>query len=148
MHKNFLWQAFLLVIFCATLWYSAVALYSYYSYSQLKTQIAVSSIQWEVEEKSEDNYLIKALYQFKYRNNPYSGSTTLSDIPYRNQWAAQQAIKEYSKKNWKTWFDPQNPNHSSLQKNFPLKECISAIFLWGLTIYFLWLGFYVAKFKS
>ena len=148
MHKNFVWQAFLFVILAATLWYSAIALYSYYSHSHLEVQTPVSSMAWEIEEKSDESYLVKGIYHFEFKGNSYPGSTTMTDMIYRNQWAAEQAIKELSDKNWKVWFDPQDPGHSSLQKNFPYKECITAIFLWGLFFYFLWLGFYVARFKT
>lgn len=148
MHKNTFWRAFLAVVFATTLWYTVVAIHSYYSYSHLKTQAAPSAIEWDVEEKSEEDYLVKAMYRFEFNGKSYPGMTSFADTPYRNQWAAEEALKELSNKHWKIWFDPQNPHHSSLQKNFPFKECISAIFLWGLILYFLWLGFYVTKYKN
>lgn len=148
MHKNLVWQAFLFVIFAATLWYTISALYSYYSYSHLNSQTSPSTINWEVVEKSEENYFLKTSYSFNYKGNLYRGSTTWSQDTYRNQWAAEQGLKESSSQQWKVWFDNLDPHHSSLQKNFPLKECISAAFLWGLSLYFLWIGFYVAKFKN
>jgi hypothetical protein len=148
MHKNYLWQAFIAVVFATTLWYTAVAIYSYYSYSHLKAQTTPSAMDWDIEEKSDEDYVVKAIYRFEFQNKSYPGNTSFTDTPYRNHWAAEQAAKEISKKDWKIWFDPQNPHHSSLQKEFPFKECISAAFLWGLVLYFLWLGFYVAKFKN
>lgn len=148
MHKNLLWQAFLLVIFIAALWYSIIALYSYYSYSYLEAQTTMTSINWNIEEKSPEEYFLKASYHYNFKGNTYQGFTLFADTPYRNPYAAEQAIKEKSLHSWKLWFDPHDPHHSSLQKIFPLKECISATFLWGLLLYFLWLGFYVAKFKN
>lgn len=148
MHKNFLWQAFLLVITAVALWYTITAIFSYYSYSNLKSQTTTSSIQWETEEKSEDQFVLKANYTFEYKGTSYSGSTTLEDTPYRNEWAAEETIKELTSSNRKVWFNPQNPNHSSLIKKFPLKDSIYSAFLWGLILYFLWLGFYVNRFKT
>ena len=148
MHKNIIWQAFLLVILATCLWYSTIALYKYYTYSHLEAKTTVSSINWEIEEKSEENYLVKGIYSFEFRGHSFPGTSHMTDMIYRNKWAAEQAVKEFTQKKWKVWFDPQNPDHSSLQKNFPLKECITAIFLWGLLLYFLWLGFYVARFKT
>jgi len=147
MHKNVVWQAFLTLISAIALWYTIAALYSYYSYSHLKIQIPASHVEWHIIEKSEEHYLLEASYEIEFKTKFYAGSTRFADEPYRNQWAAEQAIKEYRGKKWKVWFDPQNPQYSSLQKNFPLKESVSAIFLWGLILYFLWLGFYVKKFK-
>ena len=59
MHKNLIWQAFLLVILAASLWYSAIALYRYYNYSHLEAKTPVSSIDWEIEEQSEEKFLVK-----------------------------------------------------------------------------------------
>lgn len=148
MHKNVVWQAFLAIVFAVTLWHSVVALYSYYSYSQLKVQTRLTAINWEIEEESEEYYLLKAVYRFQFKGNSYPGNTAWADEPYRNRWAAEQAAKEFSEQKWKVWFNPNDPHHSSLQKKFPFKQCISAIFLWGLLLYFLWLGFYVTRFKS
>lgn len=148
MHKNYLWQAFLTVIVAATLWYTISAIYAYYSYSHLKAQTSLSALDWEIIHESDEDFPVKAVYTFEFKDKSYPGSTTFTDIPYRNQWAAEQAIKDLSGRQWKVWFDPHNPHHSSLEKSFPFKEIISAIFLWGLILYFLWLGFYVAKFKT
>ena len=148
MHKNLIWQAFLLVILAASLWYSAIAVYKYYNYSHLEAKTAVSSIDWEIEEQSEEKYLIKGNYSFEFKGHSFSGTSDMTDMNYWNRWAAEQGVKEHSQKKWNVWFDPHDPHHSSLQKNFPIKECITAVFLWGLLLYFLWLGFYVARFKT
>lgn len=148
MHKNLIWQAFLLFILATSLWYSAIALYRYYNYSHLEARTTVSSINWEIEEQTEEKFIVKGNYSFEFKGRSYSGTAIPNDINYWNRWSAEQGVKELSSKKWQTWFDPQNPHHSSLQKNFPLKECITAIFMWGLLLYFLWLGFYVTKFKT
>jgi len=146
MHKNLLWQAFLAVVFLITLWYTGTAAYRYYFYSRLTERAPLVSIQWNVKEKASDQYIIEASYRFSLGNESYFGTTTWPNDTFRNSWAAEMAIKqEYSQKPWKIWFDPSNPNHSSLQKRFPFKESISAGFLWILFFYFFWLGFYVAK---
>lgn len=147
MHKNLFWQAFLGVVFITTLWYSAIAFYSYYSYARLDAQVTPSSMKWEIEEKTAENYFLKAFYHYSVSGHSFEGDTTL-DEPYRNQWAAEQVLKEFLKKQWSVWFDSQDPNYSSLQKKIPFKECISAALLWGLLLYFLWLGFYVTRFKK
>lgn len=148
MHKNLFWQAFLVVVFSVALWHTGIALYSYYHYAHLKAKIAVTSIDWQIEEKSDENYFLKAFYQYDFRGKSFSGNTVFSEDAYRNHWAAEQAIKEFSSENWKVWFDPQDPAYSSLQKKFPFKEWVSAAILWALTLYFLWLGYYITRFKN
>jgi hypothetical protein len=148
MHKNYFWQAFLIVVFAVTLWYTTTAITAYYSYSHFNSQTDLSALNWEVVKESEEDFVTKAVYTFEFHDKSYPGTTTLKDTPYRNHWAAEQAVKELSKRHWKVWFDPQNPDYSSLEKSFPFKATFSAIFLWGLILYFLFLGFYVTKFKG
>lgn len=147
MHKNIIWQTFLVIVFACTLWYTVIAGYAYYQYSHLTAHTKPSSVDWEITELSEDSYTLTASYRFDFKGKSYPGTSTLTDISERNRWSAEQTVKEYAAKDWRVWFDHHNPNHSSLQKSFPLKKCLSAIFLWGLFLYFLWLGFYVKKFN-
>lgn len=147
MHKNTLWQGFLVIVFLVTLWYSAIAGYRYYNYSILSRHSPIDSIQWEVLEISEENYILKASYTFQVNSTKYSGVTSWPKESYRNTFAAYQALKEFAALPRNVWYNPHNPANSSLQKSFPLKECISALVLWGILLYFLWLGFYVSKFK-
>ncbi|MEI8365335.1 MAG: hypothetical protein WCF65_02860 [Parachlamydiaceae bacterium] len=148
MHRNFLWQAFLGIVALATLWYSCIAAYRYYSYSRLDGHAETSTISWIIEEHATDTFTLKANYQFTANQAVHHGTTRYPDDNYLNQWAAEQAAKSNTKHPWTVWYDQSHPDTSSLQKNFPFKECLSAIILWGLLLYFLWLGFYVSRYKS
>lgn len=147
MHKNILWRAFIAFIFIATLWYTVIAVYRYHNYKSLNAQVDVTAIQWHAIEESPESFTIQANYRYTFNGNTYTGSSAWDSV-YRNDWAAQEDIADFSKKRWKVWIDPGNPDHSSLQKKFPLKECISSVVLWGIFLYFLSLGFYVAKIKN
>jgi hypothetical protein len=146
MHKNILWKAFLAAIFVTTLWYTIVAVYRYNDYSSLQTQAPVTEIQWQTIEDSSESFSLQAHYRYEFNGKSFTGSSPWKEV-YRNSWAAEQDIKEFSKVKWKVWIDPNHPDHSSLQKYFPFKECISSALLWGIFLYFLSLGFYVAKIK-
>jgi len=148
MHKNLLWQAFLVLVLVITLAYTGVAAYRYYNYARLKRATLPTTLKWQIRERSSDEYLVEGDYTFSVNNKNYSGATLRSQDPYLNPYAAERGIDMLSSQSWKIWFDPSNPEYSSLQKNFPLKEVISAICLWALLFYFLWLGFYVTRFKS
>lgn len=148
MHQNLLWQALLGILFLCTLWYTASATYQYLSYTKLTSQKVPTTIQWSIEKKSEDKFILEAHYQFTTEEKSFSGTTNWQEEPYRNQWGAERAIKENLKKNWLIWYDKKNPQHSSLKKHFPFKEIISAVFLWILFLYFLWIGYYATTFKS
>lgn len=148
MHKNIIWQAFLGIIALSTLWYSCVALYRYYDYNRLDGESNTSSISWTVEEHSTDAFTLTAEYEFAINHSLYQGSTQFLNENYLNKWAAEQAIKSKSRQHWTVWYDTDNPQQSSLQHNFPFKDCFSAIVLWGILLYFLWLGYYVARFRG
>jgi hypothetical protein len=148
MHKNFLWQGFLIVVLAGTLWYSGLALYRYYIYKGLSTQASVLTMQWEINEAASDKFIVEALYKFTVADKTYVGETAWDDRPYLNDWAAREVITEKAKQTWRAWYDPSNPNHSSLKRDFPLKETLSAICLWGLFFYFILLGLYVTKYRS
>lgn len=147
MHSNPLYRAFLLVVILATLWYSGIALYRYHNFSRLSTQTPLISSEWHIREVSEDKFFLEALYTFSTGKEIVEGNTSWPRDFYRSSWAAEKDIPYYQKHHYIVWYDLSNPHHSSLQKSFPLKECVSAILLWGLLLYFIWLGFYVTKFK-
>jgi len=148
MHSNLIWRAFLCVLFMITLWYSGVAVYRYYSYIRLDEQTFASSVEWRVKELAGDEYILAAAYSYQVDHEPYSGHYDWVDDIYRNEYAAEQQLQEFSSQKWRVWVDSNSPSYSSLQKNIPFKECISAMVLWGILLYFLWLGYYIAKFKT
>jgi hypothetical protein len=154
-HKNSLFLGFLGLLAAAASIYSAIALYKYYRYAVLDSQAPAQSIEWsiKVDKKKwplsllfEDNYRLLAMYSFSVEGKAMKGSTSFKEN-YLNSWAAEQAIKKNEQKNWIVWYQSGKVNHSTLQKNFPLKECVSAGVLWALLLYFIWLGFYVANYR-
>lgn len=147
MHNNAIYRAFLLTIMLVTFWYSGVAVYRYYNYARLTAQTQLTSSVWKVHEVAEDEFYLEAFYTFSTGQKTYEGSTSWPGEFYRNSWGAEKDIPYFQKHRRVVWFSPSNPHHSSLQKKFPLKESVSAILLWGLLFYFIWIGFYVSKFK-
>ena len=115
-----------------------------YTYRVLTAQTKAQSVQWAVVELSDERYVLQGNYIFRVDGIEHAGSTTF-DHPYRNAWAANKAMPEYANKQWEVWYSPKNLLYSSLQKNFPLKECVSAIILWGLLVYFIGLKLYCSK---
>lgn len=145
MHNNLLWKAFLFVVLVYTLGYSAVAAYRYYEYARLTEKKTLTyPIVWDVFEKSDENYILISKYTYEVNGHLFHGEMPWSDEPYRNAWAAKKAIEAYKKQTFTVWYDPSHPDYSSLQKHPPLKECVYALILWGLLLYFVWLGYYVA----
>lgn len=147
MHKNRVWLGFLAMVIGAVGWYTIKTLYVLYLYSTLNASTTVDQIQWSVKQEKEDRFFVQAHYEFDVEKQKYSGETLFFNDVYWNSWAAEDAVKFYQNKEWQVWYSLNNPQHSSLQKNFPLKELISASVLWLLLVYFVGLGYYAAKKK-
>jgi len=147
MYKNFVWLCFLSLVTGAVGWFTIKALYAAYLYVSLNASAPVENIQWSVEQLNEERFVMKANYNFVFKGQEYSGETLFKNDVYWNFWAAEDSIKVYQQKDWQVWFSSTSPRYSSLQKNFPLKECISAAVLWVILIYFFCLGYYVATRK-
>jgi hypothetical protein len=148
MHKNILWRAFLLVVFAITLFYSGIALYRYYAYVSLSGQARPTAMEWNILKETDSQYIIETPYQFSVSNKTYTGKTVWEEKNYLNEYAAQEAIEDANGNTWVVYYNPRDPEKSSLERRLPVKEVAYAIFLWGLFLYFLWLGFYVGSFKS
>lgn len=148
MHKNIFWICFLSLITGAVGWFTLKTLYLVSFYTLINTSAPVENIQWSVEQLKEDQFVLKAAYTFPLHGQIYAGETLFKNDIYWNPWTAEDSLKVYAQKEWTVWYSKLNPQYSSLQKNFPLKECISAGVLWILLIYFFCLGYYVAKRKD
>ena len=144
MRRNPALIAILLIIAAAALWFSGKAVYYQFKYHQLDASAPATITKWSVNPISEDQFQIVATYHFPVGNNVVDGETAFK--PYlRNPYTAEQYVKENSRLHWKAWYNSANSHDSTLQKKFPLKECLYAAILWGIFIYFVWLGNYVAK---
>lgn len=147
MHKNFIWLCFLSLIAGGVGWFTIKTLYMVYLYTSLNVAVPPDHLKWKVEQLSEDRFVPRADYSFNVKDKQYLGETLFENDMYWNQWTADEALKVYAQKDWIVWFSDHNPQYSSLQKNFPLKECISVGVLWVLLLYFLGLGYYVGSQK-
>lgn len=148
-HKNWIWRAFLIAFGVLVLFYGGKAAYKSYQYSLLTEQTPALAVHWSIKKKSSDAYILTARQQFSvFENKFFEGTTIFSHPIYWNEWAANEALKEQASKQWLVWYAPSNPELSSLQKKFPIQECLSGLALLGIFLYFLWVDHYAAKFRS
>lgn len=140
------WKILLSLLTIVNIWFAGIALHQLYIYIRLNANTSTSDIQWSVKEISDERYLINGKYTFLVQNDTQTGETTLTSPYFLNQWAAEQGIIENAKHSpWKVWYSSYNPEYSSLQKNFPIKECLSSLLLFGVLLYFFGLKHYVEK---
>jgi hypothetical protein len=148
MHKNIVWLCFLSLVTGAVGWVTLKTFYLIYLYVSLDAQAPAENMKWVVERLQEDKYVMKADYTFKAKHKEYQGETLFLNDTFRNPWAGEDAMKVYSSKDWAAYYSSFNPQNSSLQRNFPLKESISSGVLWILLLYFAGVGYYVANRKD
>jgi hypothetical protein len=144
MHRNPVWLGFLLLFALVTAWYAGDAIYKIYRYDQLTASVEPSTINLEVVTNGSGRYYYKGIYTVEIDSQTYSGSEQLLQPIFRNQASAEALLQEYLNDPWVVWYAPNNPLHSTIQKNYPLKELIYGLALVALFCYFLWLGFKVA----
>jgi hypothetical protein len=145
MHKNLSWLAFLAVIALIVVWFSAATTYDLYSYYIVNTQTFPTKVEWSIKGKSSDRYILSAKYQYRIKNTLFEGETAFHAMTYKSPRAAEIKLAEHKKQEWAVWYSARNPENSTLLKLFPYKSCAYAVILWGLLLYFVWLGFYVGK---
>lgn len=145
MTSNRFWQLLVVPIAIAAIWCTGDALYKLYHYYRLSASTSATITGGSVEKVSEDRFLLKLTYNFSVKGELYSGETVFDEPLFRNAWAAEEALPKFTVKPWKAWYSSSNHGYSSLQKNFPVKECLSSIMLLGIMVYFLGLRYYVAK---
>lgn len=145
MNPEKIWKGFFVFLVAVALWFTAHALYLVVSYYTLDSTTRTRRIEWSVREKSSEFFIIEGNYHYQVNGEDYSGISGMNDERFRNEWAAKDALKKEPHPEVTVWYSSWYYKHSSLQKTFPIKECVSALVLWALFIYFFRLKQYVAK---
>ncbi len=141
MHKNIYWLFFLAVLGLCVLYYTMAAYSKIYNYTRLKASAPAKTVQGKLQVLSADEDAVWLTYDFTAGKVVAKGKQEIGVLP--NTPAAERAMEDYLKKDWIVWYDPADLTFSSLKKEFPLKELISALLLWGIYLYFVGVGIYV-----
>lgn len=144
MHKNPLWLGFLAIVGCCIVGYTCIAGYKVFRYATFSSEVEPYKITFKTTRTENFNFVVEAEYHYFFEGQSIKSRSTLPEH-YLNRWAAQQQLPKLQKLPWKGWVNPRKPSESTLQKNFPIKECISTAILWGILLYFMGLGLYVGK---
>ena len=95
-------------------------------------------IQWEVEEKGCDQFVLNAHYTFEIDGKVYHGKTLFAKPAYLNSSSAIAAIREKAQGKFRTaWFDRGNPTRSSMEKVSPKGVLLRAIISTMVLVYFI-----------
>jgi hypothetical protein len=138
MHQNLfrLWLVLLVTSGAIALWYSGVALVGVCKFSLLNTQTSAEVMRWQVREISSSRFAVEADYQFTVKDVTYHGKTKFENPQFLNRFAAENYIANIGAKPWKMWYRESNPTRSSLEREFPQKNCLQALLTVGVFAYF------------
>lgn len=148
MHRNQVFLGVLILVSFMTLWFVGKATNQLVHYFLLRQTVEARMLEWNIEQKSDNKFFIMGSFTFNYKGKDFQGKSQISDV-YPNIWSAERRVKEISLKTHSTaWFNPHRPEKATLIKHFPFKPLLSACVLVGLSIYFFFLGRYVAKIRN
>lgn len=148
MHKNPIWITFLTIVLLITGIFTVKAFAAVYEYMSLSLETEAAGTAWTTIKEEDDRYVPHVKYTYQVRDAFYQGESSFQKDTTANPWAAENALKELAAKKYKVWYSNSTPSYSSLHKNFPFKPILYAGVLWALSIYFFWLGAYVAKLQK
>ncbi len=116
-----------------------------WQYISLNTSSSALVTDWEILQKGDSSFAVKASYEFtSLQNLPYKGSTEFAKPYFLNATAAEAAVAKLKSEKWEVFYQRKNPNKSSLQRFFPFLSSIHSFLAVGVFIYFIllrrWLG--------
>ncbi len=143
MHQNRIWLAFLAIISLVLLWHTAIFAFKFTRYSTLTSTALSTHTEWSIAKLGTDRYALHVKYSYDFNGKSFQNEETLGRPLFRNTFAAGKSMPGASPR--LIWFSPDNPDYSTSDKSFPLKEAVYAGVMWLLLLYFIWLGIHVNK---
>ncbi len=119
----------------AFLWFGGKAVFELWGYSRLDKHTPVAVLDWQIVERGSRAYILGS-YTFEAQGKIYQGKTRFREPTFLNKLAAGYQLDEWKTHAWSAWYDPKNPECSSLQKLFPYKNCVYALLVMGVLGYF------------
>jgi hypothetical protein len=117
-----------------------------WNYFRLKEKTIAKIEKWKVVEKG-SKFAIQAYYSFETQGHTYprtyprayQGKTTFSKPYHLNRQSAEKQIKIYTMKQWPVWYQESHPEHSSIDRIFPMKKCLYSLIVLAVFLYFVYL---------
>lgn len=126
-----------IVLFIALLIYGIPVFTHIYRNLDLTAQAPLTQVEWKINEINDEKYTLSVDYAFDAEGKSYQGSEEWQGESFKNPYAAESAINQNKSEFTQVWYQPGNPDHSSVQKYFPTKRAIYFFILLFLLNYFL-----------
>lgn len=139
------WVTLLIISGGIATWFSTEAALKAWKYSRLDAQVPALISKWEVKSLPSSRFAVAAGYTFEVGDASYEGETVFEFPLFLNRYAAENYLKQLRSKDWKVWYREDRPSLSSLEKEFPQKECLQALLTLGVFAYFYFARSMLAK---
>ncbi|MCB1135221.1 MAG: DUF3592 domain-containing protein [Chlamydiia bacterium] len=146
MHKNPVWLSLLGAVVLITLYYVLSCGGEVLHYHRQSVTSTATVEAWRVVQGPWDRYYVEVAFRIPEAPSPIRERWT--DYPFRNEWAAQEAIAAWKTQSFTAYYSPKAPAQATLQHRFPWKPLLYCSLLLGILFYFLGLGYYVGKRKG
>ena len=145
MNTSLIWKLFLAIASLLVLWNTIGTIRVLYHDLRLSHSVWAESVEWSAKEVNDERFALLGRYHYRVGGNLYTGEELLLRPRFWNLWAAEDSIAQQAHLSHRVWYSSTEPQYSALQKNFPIKECLSTALLWGLLGYFVCLRKRVQK---
>ncbi len=117
------------------------------TYFSLNLQTNATIDNFDIINNKKNSYKALVCYSFKVKDKTFKNKIIYSKN-FLNYMNANEFVEKLSHDNLPIWFNKKNPNISSFEKIFPIKNCVYVIITFIIFIYFLILKYYVYSFQK
>lgn len=136
-----IFAAIIAMVGAAALVYTWLTLHPLWINSRLDKEVPIEHLEIKPVQISPEKFGIEATYRYLGQE----GKQLFDDSAYLNPYGAEKGGEKLLKEVNSVWVNSRNPKESALQKSFPYKELAYALLLWGILLYFIFLGWRVGK---
>lgn len=138
-----IWSALQLLTGVICIWVGAKFTAEVLRYLTFPYQSKAQVVDWGVLEFEHDKFKICVTYEFEVGKENYTSQHLFEAPVFRNRYAAEQKIHDWSEQEWNVWYRNSEQPKSTLVKTFPFKTLVHLVLSVGVLLYFSWLrGYY------
>lgn len=130
------WMTLLLISGGIAAWFSVTAGSKIWKYARLNATVPATVTKWEILDLPSSRFAVAGGYRYDIGSVAYEGETIFEYPQFLNRFAAENYLKQLRVSNWNAWYRKSSPSVSSLEREFPQKDCLQAILTIGVFGYF------------
>jgi hypothetical protein len=110
-----------------------------YNFLKMREKTSGRALRWEIREVK-GKFPLTCYYSFEANGAVWQGRAVLPKPWHLNEMSATAALREKAKEELLVWFDPNRPEKSTLERQFPSGPLSKALLSLCILVYFIILG--------